>query len=51
MDEAAADVWASEFEVEADLGNYDHLLPKKYQKPVSATTKAKRERAIRKALE
>jgi len=28
---AAATHWRDEFEAEFDLGNYDHLLPKKYQ--------------------
>ena len=32
--------WRDEFEVEAKLGNYDHLLPKKYQKKPTAKTKA-----------
>ena len=29
---AAAEVWASEFETEYALGNYNHFLPKKYQR-------------------
>ena len=29
---AVAELMANEFEDEAELGNYDHLLPKKYQK-------------------
>jgi len=29
---AAATAWAKDFETEARLGNYNHLLPKKYQK-------------------
>src|SRR5207253_11341176 len=31
-----ADAMARDFEAEAKLGNYDHLLPKKYQKPTTA---------------
>jgi hypothetical protein len=32
----AAEAWAKSFEGEAELGNYDRLLPKKYQKPAPA---------------
>jgi len=37
--------WRDEFEVEAKLGNYDHLLPKKYQKPSPPPKKAPRKKA------
>lgn len=30
--------WRDEFETEFDLGNYDHLIPKKYQNLVKAGT-------------
>jgi hypothetical protein len=32
-----AEELAGDFEAEAALGNYDHLLPKKYQKPTKAS--------------
>lgn len=34
----AAEDFAKHFETEYNLGNYDHLLPKKYQKEVGAAT-------------
>jgi hypothetical protein len=36
-----AAAWRDEFETEYDLGNYDHLLPKKYQKTTSPHYPAK----------
>jgi hypothetical protein len=44
----AAAEWRDEFETEYGYGNYDNLLPKKYQK--SATSKARTTAKIRRAL-
>lgn len=44
----AATEWRDEFETEYGYGNYDNLLPKKYQK--SPATKARQAAKIRKAL-
>ena len=42
---AAATRWRDEFEAEFDLGNYNSLLPKKYQAPPKQPRTAKRTRA------
>ena len=43
---AAAEDWRDEFETEYDLGNYDHLVPKKAPK-AAARAKAKRQAKVK----